>query len=597
ERLSARGAGGGLVAALVVGSRRDLDERTTEAFRALGLSHLLAISGLHVASVAALAYLGLAFLLRRARGIAAHTDTRKGAALGALGAAGLYALVGGWGIPLQRAVLLLAIVLVMGLTGRRPRAGDALSAVLIVVLALEPAALFDLGAQLSFAATAGLCHAGVGAGRERAIAGERGMGAVAWIVRHCATGSGASLRVSASAVLATTPILAAHAVAMSGFALAANLVALPLFGFVVLPLALFAGVLAGLGGAPWLVGIVCEVVGAFEAVVVGVGLPAEAFLIRSTAGGGAFALTVLLALAGLACRTTHLRVWAALASISVVAVGSAPRIDVPRSALLALDVGRGDALLLRADDAFVLIDAGAHPPGNPEAGNRTVLRALNAIGVEGIDLLVASHADLDHRGGLPAVVERLWVGEIWIPSGSRRDPDLRDLVAAAQRRGVPLRERAAGDAPLRVGRLQVDTLWPLAGPGSGSRNERSLVTRIEVDGVRVLLPADIGARSEARLVEAGIDLEADVLVLGHHGSRGSTTERFLEAVSPRLAVVSAPCTSHGGLPHPDALRRAREADSDLWWTGRDGAVFVSLARPLTAWAFRDPRQRPGCGPD
>jgi competence protein ComEC len=244
-----------------------------------------------------------------------------------------------------------------------------------------------------------------------------------------------------------------------------------------------------------------------------------------------------------------------------------------------------------------LIDAGAHPPGNPEAGNRTVLRALNAIGVEGVDLLVASHADLDHRGGLPAVVERLWVGEIWIPSGSRRDPDLRDLVAAAQRRGVPLRERAAGDAPLRVGRLQVDTLWPLAGPGSGSRNERSLVTRIEVDGVRVLLPADIGARSEARLVEAGIDLEADVLVLGHHGSRGSTTERFLEAVSPRLAVVSAPCTSHGGLPHPDALRRAREADSDLWWTGRDGAVFVSLARPLTAWAFRDPRQRPGCGRD
>ncbi len=112
--------------------------------------------------------------------------------------------------------------------------------------------------------------------------------------------------------------------------------------------------------------------------------------------------------------------------------------------------------------------------------------------------------------------------------------------------------------------------------------------RIDVRGRRVLLPGDIEAAAESALLAAGAELRADLLKLPHHGSRSSSTARFLEAVGATLAVASAPWQGRFGMPHAEVLERARGAHLTVWWTGRDGAVMVGLGEPLVAWGLRNP---------
>ena len=137
-------------------------------------------------------------------------------------------------------------------------------------------------------------------------------------------------------------------------------------------------------------------------------------------------------------------------------------------------------------------------------------------------------------------------------------------------------------------------MWPPAkGPAGASRNDRSLVLRVELEGVRTLLTGDVGAEVEEQLVTSGVDLEAEILKLGHHGSRSSSSPSFLEAVGADVALLSAPCPGRGGLPSGEVVQRVRRAGQALWWTGRDGAVFVALGRkrvPLAVWGWESVRR-------
>jgi competence protein ComEC len=214
-----------------------------------------------------------------------------------------------------------------------------------------------------------------------------------------------------------------------------------------------------------------------------------------------------------------------------------------------------------------------------------VLPALRALGVRRLALLVASHADLDHRGGLPAVLAGLPVDALWLPRGGRADPAFAALCAAARARGVRVEERGAGDPTLHLGDLEVSALWPPARGGGASRNDRSLVLRVGVAGRRLLLPGDLEAAGEAALLASGADLRADVLWLPHHGSRTSSTPGFLAAVRPALAIASAPEHGRFGMPAPEVRARVAAAGAGLWWTGRDGALLVGLVPGLRLRGF------------
>jgi len=186
------------------------------------------------------------------------------------------------------------------------------------------------------------------------------------------------------------------------------------------------------------------------------------------------------------------------------------------------------------------------------------------------------------------VLRAVAVAELWLPWGARADPGFTAVLAAARDAGTRVREAGRGSPRRRIGELTVDPLWPPR-EGRASRNERSLVVRVSTPGgARVLLPGDIDARAEAQLLAVEPDARADVLLLPHHGSRGSSSAALLDAVAPRLAIASAPCRSRFGMPHPEVQARLGRRAVPMAWTGRDGAVSVALHGPLRAVGIGDP---------
>lgn len=572
-RLLQAGTGGELLAALAVGDRSGLDPEAREAFRRLGIGHLLAVSGLHLALVAALGFAVVRCCALRIGFLAETTDARMWACAGAGLAAVGYALLAGWGVPVRRAMVLVLVSLVALGLRRRSAPVHALSAAGLWIALRDSSAVFGLGPQLSFVATGALL-----------------------LDRRPAEGRlAAGLRVSSTVIAAGAPVLAAHGVSSTPAGLLANLVAVPWTAVVLLPAALVAAGLAALEPSAWIDGGLgaCAWIGKLSLEVV---LGAAAWLPAQPAApvsGPGVMLVTGVACASLRARRTRARfLLAALASsAAALAPAAIPGPEPPR--VVVFDVGQGDAILVEGREGAILVDGGWAMPGGADLGRSAVLPALEALGVARLDLLVATHADLDHRGGLPSLLEALPVGEVWLPAGRREE--LEELLAAAARRGVVVREQHARPGSARVGDLEVEVLWPPPDDRGRSRNDSSLVLRISVAGTRILLTGDIGESAERGLLASQVDLRADVLKLPHHGSRTSATLPFLEAVDPEIGLLSAPCSARRRLPTSEVFERARRVGLPLWWTGRDGALWVEIRdapvrRAVWGWQ-RDPHCR------
>ena len=354
-----------------------------------------------------------------------------------------------------------------------------IAAATLAVLSREPEALFDPGAQLSFAAAAALLLARAPEAPPHA----EGEGAAGRLRAFVSAG----LRASASALAATAPLVAFHFGRLAPAALLANLVAVPLTELVLLPASLVAG-LAALAApeASWL--------SAPAALVVRVGGSVLAALARAATAGpgaelavGAAPLALLAAaLAGtaaLAARRTRTRIlWMAAGQLAL-AVAPPVRVMPAPPRLVSLDVGQGDATLVQGRRGALLVDAGSALPGI-DLGRSVVVPALVALGVARLDVVAASHADLDHRGGLPAVLEAVPVGRLWLPRGALGDPGFRELRALARRLGV-LRRGA------RRGRCAVSRRRP------AHRDPRAAARERTARGATTTAPSCCASRSAA----------------------------------------------------------------------------------------------------
>jgi carotenoid cleavage dioxygenase len=574
--LSTRGQGGALVAALALGERSGLADARS-AFAALGVSHLLALSGLHLGLVLAAAYAAARLVVRRLPARLAR-DPRAAALLFALAAAVAYATLAGLGVPLRRA-LTFAFAAALCLRARRP--GAARSALWIAasgLIALEPAASFELGAQLSFAATAALVYARRATGSESAP--QRA------VLRVLVSG----LRVSATALAATAPLLGAHGLGASAMGLGANLVLVPWTAAVLLPGALVAAGAAALGTAEPIVSLAVALADGTLGAVRATARTLPGLAPGPAPAAWAIGLAGALALAALRASRTPARVGWVLALVAALRIPGSGDASVPPQAI-ALDVGSGDALLLRSGGRAVLVDGGLALAGGIDLGRSRVLPALAALGVDELDVVVATHADADHAGGLAAVLDGLPVRELWLPAGQARDPGFAQLLRIARRGGVAWRSVSSASAARSLGPgLRLEPLWPPPELESGPRNATSLVLLARLGDIRLLLTGDLGRAGERALLASGRPLRADVLKLAHHGSATSTHAAWLDAVRPTVAILSAACARRG-LPADAVLERLRRRGISLWWTGRDGAVFVG-SRPLAVHALAPARR---CG--
>ncbi|HYE16110.1 MAG TPA: ComEC/Rec2 family competence protein, partial [Pyrinomonadaceae bacterium] len=257
-----------------------------------------------------------------------------------------------------------------------------------------------------------------------------------------------------------------------------------------------------------------------------------------------------------------------------------------------LDVGQGDAALITTPDGTtLLVDGGGRPrfagDGDGEAfepdrrgvGDSVVSEYLWWRGLARVNYLFATHADADHAEGLGDVARNFGVGAAFVARAPAGDEELARFTSALREAGVPAYLVGRGDR-LRLGGVTIEALWPPpvtaeSARGLPYRNDDSLVLRVSFGRRRILLTGDIETAAERALVAARDALDSDALKVAHHGSRTSTTEAFLNAVRPSLAVISVGTDSPHGHPHTSVTERLRAAGVPFLTTGERGTITVS----------------------
>ncbi len=526
------------VRALALGDTRGLGDADWETLRAVGLTHLIAISGFHVGLVAGFfAWLAIAAWWLCPR-LGRRLPRPQAAALAAvLGAAG-YAAVAGFALPTVRTLLMIAVVAAARLARRPAGMWQALSLALLAVLLADPLAVLQAGFWLSFAG-------------------------VAWLVWCLPTEGGRHWLgefLSAQGV-ATLGLLPLGAVLFNQASLAgpfANLLAIPWWSLVVVPLSLLGTALeavhAGAGGWAWRLAALCfdPSWALFERMAASPfalwWLPEARMAALPLALLGAFWLLLPRGLPG---RGLALLLWLPLLH---------PPRELPGPGgveLHVLDVGQGLAVVVRTATHALLYDAGPAVRDGYDAGERAVLPALRALGIARLDRVVVSHADQDHAGGWPAVRRSVPVARSQAPAGAPLQVD------------APCLE---GEAWTWDG-VRFEFLYP---PEHFPylRNEASCVLRIVSAHGAVLLPGDIGEVVERRLLREPGQLRADVVVVPHHGSAGSSSPGFVAATGARLALVAAGYDNRFGHPREAVVRRWRERGAEVLVTPGSGAIRV-----------------------
>ena len=539
-----------VLAAVGAGARHRLSRQQWDDFARTGTTHLMAISGLHVGLAASLSA-GLGLLLAgplRGRG----SPIVVASAAGVLGAF-LYAWISGFAVPARRATLMLALAACALVLRRRVDSRHALLVAAAVIFVLDPVASLAPGFALSFGAVAILIWltplwrpARPGSRRARLAARAA---ALAVLQGHLFVG-----------LAPLTIVLFRRIAALS---IPVNLLAVPWFSVVTVPLALAGLLLGGVaeGTAAKVLGLAASSIDALDGLLQFVSaLPLAAPTLAAIAGP-ALGLALLPLLWVLLPRGWPGREVALVGLCALVLWRPQPP---PAGCFDAwtLDVGQGLATVVRTARHALLFDTGMAWRNGGSAAESTVLPFLSALAIPRLDWLVVSHADLDHAGGVDAllaqsVVRRMLVGEAdTLPQGRQAA-----LCAAGQH--------------WRSDGIDIRMLYP-GEPGRYEGNDASCVLRVSTGSYGLLLTGDIEAEAERRLLASARGIDADVVVVPHHGSRTSSSPAFVDALRPEVAIVSAGHANRWGFPKPEVVARWNSAGATVLETASAGAIGIRI---------------------
>lgn len=591
----------GLARALTVGFRDGISPGLSEDFRRSGTSHLLAISGLHVAVVAGMALAISRRLFWRARILAYGIPVI---------AVWAYALLAGLPPSAQRAAIMASIYLAAWCLGRQRHGFDALLLAAVLITMFSPRALWQVSFQLSFLAMAGITLVSIPVIERVEIGPAWGSfpGAmVRWALYLAITGL--------AATVFTWPAIALYFQQVSLVGIPATMAAMPL-----LPLAIGGSLLvAALGVIP---GDIAAVITPAIGWPVGLLLSFEVWPIRifaalplASASPGpvpAALIWACYACLGLAVALSQFngairarlgswtrRSWTvaggwpvpARYSVAVLSIGVASALvwgmalwrPAPILEVDVLDVGQGEAILLKAPSGHVvLVDGGRDGQVLRQALGRNL-----AFQQRGIDVVAVTHPHEDHAGGLAEGLEGYAVGAVLLPAGDPADDGAayRAWQEVVRARGIPRVEAYAGYA-IGLGEVRIDVLNPPKEPLVGTSSDvdnNGLVLRVSYGRVSFLLTGDIRGFDEEFLERQGLPLASTVLKVAHHGSETSSSPAFVDAVHPRAAVISAGEGNSFGQPHEStmAVLRARVPERAIFITARHGTVrFYSNGQRL-----------------
>jgi competence protein ComEC len=550
----------GVIAALAVGDQAAIDRADWDVYRATGVAHLMSISGLHITMFAWGAALVIGSLWRRSMRLTSAFPAQHAALIGGVILATAYAAFAGWGVPAQRTVWMLCAAAVLKLSGKQWPWPFVWLLVLALIVALDPWALMSAGFWLSFVAVGILfaTDAGRSPGQKQGIWTRlKSMLREQWII---------------TLALAPLSLLLFNQVSIVG--LLANALAIPWVTLVITPLAML-----GVFAPPvWEAAALCvQALGAMlgwmaQFPFATVSIASSAGFFPAIALFGAVLLVLRLPL--------PLRAAGAVMILPMLLV-SPPRPEQGDFALLGADIGQGNAILVQTANHSLLYDAGPRFSRESDAGQRTLVPLLRALG-EKLDVLMISHRDADHIGGAAAVLKMQ--PQAQLISSIENDNDLQQLRKA---------ERCIAGQTWSWDGVDFEILHPQAADYDLQQkpNAMSCVLRISNGRQTALLVGDLEAAQELRLVSAAAPLKADLLLVPHHGSKTSSTPQFLDAVKPSIALVQAGYRNRFNHPVPEVIARYQERSIRIVASPQCGAAHWKSAQPQTVSCQRETHKR------
>ncbi len=534
----------GMVQALAIGLRQDISTQQWDVLLKTGTNHLMAISGLHVGLVAGLAFFLLRWGWSRSARLLQYWPAPKVGAVAAILAALVYAALAGFSIPTQRALIMVVVFMLAVICQRYRRPLDGLLLALLLVLALDPLAVMDAGFWLSFAAVA-VILLGLG-GRLGGQAGWWKWGRVHMVI--------------ALGLLPLTLLLFQKASLISPLA---NLIAVPLVSLLVVPLVLLGTLM--LDAIPLLGRALLQLAdGCLQLLWPVLGAMAElpaAQLHHAFVGPWVILPAALGTLWLLAPRGWPAR-WLGGVWLAVAFCMPHPRPAPGEARFTLLDVGQGLAAVVETRRRTLVFDTGPRFSDNFDAGRAVVLPYLISRGIKRIDTLIVSHGDNDHIGGAESLLNGMPVATILT--------------------GVPERLAEHGAARCQTGQQWRwdGVMFEMLHPGrrfSGDENNGSCVLKVSTAAGALLLTGDIEKRAETTLVkEQAAALQADVLVVPHHGSKTSSLPRFIRAVGPRWALFPVGYHNRYRLPRREIVERYNGYGAEPLASGLEGAISMRL---------------------
>ncbi len=547
-------AGGGDAAALLValslGERGGFDDEHWAQLRRTGTSHLVAISGMHVGLIAALVFVVVRRLWLHMPGTLAHHDL-EAAGLVSLAAAAVYAALAGFAIPTQRALIMVAVALLITVSRRHTGLFSGLAMALLAVIIFDPLAPLSASFWMSYFAVLLLLMTAM----SRLVV-DRGRTLLAgWRTRAMQL-AGLQWYVS----LGLTPLVALYFGEFSVVSPFVNFVAIPFFSLLLVPGTLLAALLISIHGptgtvavqaVAWLAEHTWLVLGGVAA------LPWSAFDLPG-ASAAAYAVAVV---AVLLAVPAHPLAGRRLLWLTLLVLACQPRPDSLRSGELhavVLDVGHGLAVLVRTASHSLVYDAGARYRSGFDNGSEVVIPAIRALDLPPPARVVISHDHNDHTGGIASVLAAY-------PRASvLKGPDVGEPEGEICATGMTW---VWDDVVFTVLHPSPDFPW--------RGNESSCVLKISAAGGSMLLTGDMEAHGERAILDDPA-LQSDVIVVGHHGSRTSSSQPFVDRVRAAHALISVDYYSRWQFPDPDVRRRWQRAGAQVHVTGEVGALSVSI---------------------
>lgn len=597
----------GLYRAILIGDASAIGDEAMESFKASGTVHILSISGLHMTIIGSLLYTGFYWLLSRSEWLLINCQLRKWAAFLCLPALLGYGLLAGLNVPVFRAMIMSCIAIVGICSDRVKSPSTLLAMAALIILAVDPLSLALPSFQLSFVATGailflvpilkGVLFADL---PKEALSLRRRSSR--WLM--------AGIVVSVAATAATAPITLSAFNRVSVVGIIANLVVEPLIclwslpcGFLALPFSAFAPEIASLLlrlGAPGLTAAV-------DCATFFANLPFSSLWRPSPPGW-------LLFLCGMAFfsmlvvrrRSSPFFAAAALFLLSFAAMIfpfflTKTRESANTLQLVALDVGQGSSNLVRFPSGrTVLIDGGGSAATTPSVGERVIAPYLWRQGITRLDAVVITHPDADHYNGIPFILKHFTPKTLWVRDLQGHDQGYQEVLRLAARLGVVIRVPEVGEALVGLeGEESLsclatqDELVPVSAADSMERDNNGLVLKACHRQRCALLPGDIDRHGEARLIDSGANLQADLLVSPHHGSNSSNSQQFLAAVAPQILVVSAGKSGQGHFPHPHLKEECRAFGIALASTAEHGSLTAHLDQEKSElWGYNRPGDNP-----